>query len=201
MISGIFGLPGSGKSLLLGLLADRAVNHKSINYKTMTVGTVGKYDKVYTNFPFTGAYSLDFDKLGFADYHNCLILIDEIMMLADSRNFKNFGENLKFFFSMHRHFDIDLVYASQCYDDVDKKIRGVTDRLYYVDDSYFNFMRVRQIVSYFDVHHGRISEGYDYAPSVFNLYIKRSKLYDLIDTKAVINGSEFMREPVQAEAW
>ena len=126
MVSGIFGLPGSGKSLLLGLIADRACKGKSINYKSLHIGKCRTYETVYTNFPFKGACKLDFERLGHDNYRNCLILIDEIMMLADSRNFKNFGDNLKFFFSMHRHFDIDLVYASQCYDDVDKKIRGIT---------------------------------------------------------------------------
>ena len=113
MVSGIFGLPGSGKSLLLGLIADRAVKGKSINYKSLNIGRCRSYETVYTNFPFNGACKLDFESLGHSDYRDCLILIDEIMMLADSRNFKNFGDNLKFFFSMHRHFNIDLVYASQ----------------------------------------------------------------------------------------
>ena len=201
MVSGIFGLPGSGKSLLLGLIADRAVKGKSINYKSLNIGRCRSYETVYTNFPFKGACKLDFESLGHSDYRDCLILIDEIMMLADSRNFKNFGDNLKFFFSMHRHFNIDLVYASQCYDDVDKKIRGVTDRLYYVDDSAFNFMRVRQIVSYFDVSNGRIAEGYQYAPPLMNLYILRSRLYNLIDTTAVINGGSFMQNPVSVSPW
>lgn len=201
MVSGVFGLPGSGKSLLLGLIADRACRGKSINYKSLHIGTCRNYETIYTNFPFKGACKLDFERLGHDDYKNCLILIDEIMMLADSRNFKTFGDNLKFFFSMHRHFNIDLVYASQCYDDVDKKIRGITDRLYYVDDFAFNYMRVRQIVSYFNVGGGRISEGYEYAPRLMNLYIRRSKYYNLIDTKAVINGGSFMSNPVVVNPW
>ena len=201
MISGIFGLPGSGKSLLLGYIADRAVNRKSINYKSLNIGTCKSYEKVFTNFPFENAYKLDFEELGKSDFHDCLILIDEIMMLADSRNFKNFGEHLKFFFSMHRHFIIDVVYASQCYDDVDKKIRGVTDRLYYIDSVCFNLMRVRQIISYFEVSKGRINEGYEYSPKLYNLYFYRPKMYHLIDTKAIINGDSFMSSPVIANPW
>ena len=88
------------------------------------------------------------------------MLIDEIQLFADSRNFKTFGDNLKYFFSMHRHDKIDIVYASQSFDNVDKRIRSLTDRLYYVDIWLFNTVRVRQIQSYFDVSHGSINEGY-----------------------------------------
>ena len=48
MVSGIFGLPGSGKSLLLGLIADRAVKGKSINYKSLNIGRCRSYETVYT---------------------------------------------------------------------------------------------------------------------------------------------------------
>lgn len=107
MISGVFGLPGSGKSLLLSYLAYRAVNGKSINIKGFHIQNF-KYARVYTNFPCDGAYKLDFETLGNAHYHDCLIMCDEIQLFADSRNFKNFGDNLKYFFSMHRHDKVDF---------------------------------------------------------------------------------------------
>ena len=63
MISAIFGLPGSGKSLLLSFISFKAVQGKSINFHGLYLSTA-KYARVYTNFPCEGAYKLDFDTLG-----------------------------------------------------------------------------------------------------------------------------------------
>lgn len=51
---------------------------------------------------------------------------------ADSRGFKNFTAELKYFFSNHRHYGCDVVYFTQAYDDVDKKIRNNTAELLYI---------------------------------------------------------------------
>lgn len=193
MVSGIFGLPGSGKSLFLGYLAHRAALGKNINSRSLVFQTQNKYDKVYTNFPCPGCYSFKYDELGEKDFSQCLIVIDEIMLLSDSRDFKSFSSSLKFFYSQHRKFNLDLIYASQCYDDVDKKIRGITERLYYVSRStwfdLFNFSLIRRIDSFFDVAFGKISEGYQYAPPSCNYYFYRPKAYDFIDSFSTINKS------------
>lgn len=189
MISGVFGLPGSGKSLFLGLIAQRAVEGKSINFKSLSLGTLRRYKYVYTNFFCKGCYKLDYDKLGFVNYSDCLILVDEIMLLSDARDYRKFTDNLKFFYSEHRKSNCDFIYASQSYDDVDKKIRVRTQRFYYIDLWFWNFSRVRQIDFYFDVSHGKINEGYSYAPPVTNFYFWRPHYYENIDTKEMINGS------------
>lgn len=199
MISGIFGLPGSGKSLFLGLIAQRAVKGKSINFKTLSLGTLRSYKYVYTNFRCSGCYKLDYDKLGVVNYSDCLILVDEIMLLSDSRDYRKFTDNLKFFYSEHRKSNCDLIYASQSYDDVDKKIRNRTQRLYYVDLWFLYFSRVRQIDYYFDVSHGKINEGYSYAPPISNFYFWRPHYYENIDTKEMINGA--FSEPPELVPW
>ena len=92
MISCIFGLCGSGKSLLLSKIAYNAIKRKKINIGGLQLERSRmEYDRVYTNFTFPGAYKLDFDELGYADYHDCLMLIDEAMLLVDCRNFKQYG--------------------------------------------------------------------------------------------------------------
>lgn len=199
MISGIFGLPGSGKSLFLGLIAQRAVKGKPINFKTLSLGTLRSYKYVYTNFHCSGCYKLDYDKLGVVNYSDCLILIDEIMLLSDSRDYRKFTDNLKFFYSEHRKSNCDLIYASQSYDDVDKKIRNRTQRLYYIDLWLLEFSRVRQIDYYFDVSHGKINEGYSYAPPLSNFYFWRPHYYENINTKEIINGS--FSEPPELISW
>lgn len=187
MISGIFGLPGAGKSLFLGMIADRAVKGKNINTHGLFLGDVKKYDYVFTNFSCSDCYRLNYDELGIKYYHNCLILVDEIMLLSDSRNYKNFSDNLNRFYSEHRKSDCDFIYASQSYDDVDKRIRNRTQQLYYIRDFAFNLSRVSRIDYYFDVSYGKINEGYQYASLFTDFFFFRNKYYDLIDTKEIIN--------------
>jgi len=195
MISGIFGLPGSGKSLFLGLIANRAVRGKNINYHSLVLGSLRKYKYVYTNFSCEGCYKLDYNQLGVLNYRDCLILVDEIMLLSDARDYKKFTDNLKLFYSEHRKSNCDFIYASQSYDDVDKKIRNRTQQLYYVDQWFLNFSRVRRIVNYFDVSNGKINEGYIYAPPITDFHFWRPKYYKNIDSYEFINGQLQTQEP------
>ena len=119
MITCVFGLPGSGKSTLMAKMCKSALKGK-------------RYDKVYCNFYLKGAYPIDFKDLGVYNFENSLILIDEAMNEADSRGFKSFTAELKYFFSNHRHYGCDVVYFTQAYDDVDKKIRNNTAELLYI---------------------------------------------------------------------
>lgn len=197
MISLIMGLPGSGKSLLLSYIAFRAVNGKKINFHGFNISSFKSYDKVFTNFPCEGAYKLDFDRLGYDDFHDCLMLIDEIQLFADSRNFKTFGDNLKYFFSMHRHFKIDIVACSQSHSAVDARFRSLTHRLYYVD-SVGKFIRCREIISYFDVNK-TIQEGYEYARGFNTKYFFAPRLYKYNDTYSKIKEIEL--QPVTLTPW
>lgn len=115
-INGVIGLPRSGKSTFFAKLAKR------YNKKGM---------KVYSNFYIKGCYQLDFDLLGKVCYEDCVMLIDEIALFADCRNFKEFGKDLVYFFTNHGHYNIDIWWASQSID-CDKKIRNLTESLYYV---------------------------------------------------------------------
>lgn len=145
MITGVFGLPRSGKTTYLCMLAQKALH---------------KGRKVYTNFYCKGCYTLDFDKLGVYDYSDCLILIDEISLFCDSRSWRDYSENMKYFIALHAHYGVDLVYCSQSYMDCDKKIRNVTDYLYQIKPWYFGFSRVRVIDKQFVIDRGSISEYY-----------------------------------------
>lgn len=203
MISMIIGLPGSGKSLLLSYIAHRAIVGKRLNFKGFNISSVGKikgfdkYERIYTNFPADGCYKLDFERLGYDNYHDCLMLIDEVQLFADSRNFKSFGDNLKYFFSMHRHYKTDIVICSQSYGAVDARIRSLIHRLYYID-SLGSFIRCREIIPYFDVH-GKIDEGADYAGGFNTKYFYAPRMYKYNDTFA--NIKEIDLHPVTLEAW
>lgn len=190
MISGVFGLVGSGKSLFLGMIAERAVQGKNINFHGLQLGTQKKYNFVYTNFACDGCYQLDYDKLGVYDFRNSLIIVDEIMLLSDSRDYKTFSKNLKFFFSQHRKGGNDFIYASQAYKDVDLKIRQRTAQYYYIERSFLNFSRVRRIDFFFDVYSGDIKDGLEFAPPATDFFFWRPHYYHTVDTTEYINGEK-----------
>lgn len=124
MVTGYFGLPGSGKTTFLTRLARRQLR-KIAKGKS-------SYTHVLTNFYCEGCERVDYKDLGHFNIENAYILLDEITLDADSRNFKQFDEAHKHFFLMHRHYGCDVVYFTQQYDGVDKKIRDITSNLYFV---------------------------------------------------------------------
>lgn len=201
MISGVFGLPGSGKTMFLSYIANMAVSGIDINSHFQHFGQFGIYDNVYSSFPFDGAYRLDFDTLGKCNYKNTLFLIDEIMVFCDSRNFKTFSDDLKEFFSQHRKDGNDIIYASQSYDDCDKKIRGLTDTLYYVTPSIIpNYAVIKPIRAYFRIAHGKIQQGYEFDSPMFNFYLNLKKCYSLTDTKFHVTCRDRLL-PAPVEHW
>lgn len=124
MIQGYFGLPGSGKTTFLTMLAQKELKKIRKNKS--------RYDKVLTNFYCDGCYKIDYKDLGHFSIENSLILLDEITLYADSRDFKQFDKFHKSFFLLHRHYNCDVIYFTQQYDGVDKKIRDITSSLYRV---------------------------------------------------------------------
>lgn len=164
MVQGVFGLPGSGKSTYLAKLAKKSFK---------------KYDRVYSNFYIRGCYQLDFDTLGLVDYSDCLILIDEISLFCDCRNWKNFNSDMVYFWTNHRHYGVDIVYCSQSYADCDKKIRNLTDSLYYIRSGFLGFSLVRKIDKVFNVD-SDITEGYRL--SGFPSLVFRRRYYNMFDS-------------------
>lgn len=120
-ISLYFGLPGCGKTTMLCKLADDA--RKS-----------GKYDHIYTNVQVNlpGVTFIDNECIGKYELSNCLLLIDEATLFADSRAYKSFDKGKLEYFLLHRHYNADIVLFTQQWDGVDRKIRVITDRVYYI---------------------------------------------------------------------
>lgn len=190
MISGIFGLPGSGKSMLLCNAVYNALKHRPFIIGGNVLHT-GDYDTIITNFPMSGCYKLDFETLGKVGYKRTLFCIDEMMMYADSRNFKTFSDDLKFFFSQHRKFENEIIWTSQNYDDSDKKIRGLTDKYYYCRRSplaWFSF--VSPINTYLKIEDGNIKSGYELAPLIATKILYLPKWWKMVDSYQIIGRDE-----------
>lgn len=120
-VSLYFGLPGAGKTTLMCYMALRALKSKRYNFV---------YSNVQMVLP--GIIYIDNDCIGRFDLHDALILIDEATLFADNRNYKEFGKDKITYFLEHRHYNVDICLFTQQWDGVDRKIRVITDRVYYV---------------------------------------------------------------------
>ena len=121
MIKGYFGVPGCGKSTTL--VKEYRKNRK-------------KYDNIYSvNIEIKGVKQITKEDVRKYRFKNALILWDEITLDYDNRNFKEFTKEDKEFWLLHRHMGVDIIYATQNYENVDKKIRDLTIELWYMQKS------------------------------------------------------------------
>lgn len=125
MVCMFFGLPGAGKTTCLASIALRESRRK---------GILKRYENIYSNvrLSISGVTYIDNDCIGKYDLSNCLLLIDEATLFADNRNYKNFDIGKITYFLEHRHYKADIYLFTQQWDGVDRKIRVITDRVYYM---------------------------------------------------------------------
>lgn len=170
-----FGLPGCGKTTMLAKLAFDAVRKN-------------RYDHVYTNVALNipGVTLIDNDCIGKYELRDCLLLIDEATLFADSRAYKTFDKGRLEYFLEHRHRNADICLFTQQWDGVDRKIRVITDRVYYIKKSFW----FRKWISYcyripYDIiipdpkkaqgssKLGEIIQGYCKPPLFFRIFCQR----------------------------
>lgn len=114
----VFGKKGSGKSTYLVKLAQQHLK---------------KGWFVYTNMEelfMPGVRHFDIQHLGdFVPPANSLLLVDEVGMIWDNRDYKVFKPCVRDFFKLQRHYHVKVYMASQTFD-VDKKLRDLTDGMF-----------------------------------------------------------------------
>lgn len=122
-ISLFFGLPGCGKTTILTSIAYKELHKRK-----------SKYEHIYSNvgLAIDGLIYIDNSCIGRYDIRNALILIDESTLFANSREYMQFSKDLLQYMVMHRHYNVDIIFFSQRWDSMDKNIRTITDRVYYV---------------------------------------------------------------------
>lgn len=119
-----FGKKGSGKSTYLTKLALMYTTDKKY---------VKRGYKVYTNMldmTVPGVRLISVDDLGkFVPESDSVLLLDEVGMIWDNRDFKAFKPEVRNFFKLQRHYHVICFLCSQTFD-IDKKLRDLTDAMY-----------------------------------------------------------------------
>ncbi len=168
MIKAYFGVPGSGKSTVL-------VKEFRRNRK--------RYDHVYTiNLQIEGVEMITKEDLEKYKFVNTLILWDEITMDADNREFKSFSKDLRDFFILHRHFGNDIIYATQNFENVDKKVRDLTCELWYMSKSVVPllsmFTTCKRIYRKINIneHTSELTLGYRFCNFIESIFVSNFKI-------------------------
>lgn len=126
----IFGKKGSGKTTLLCKIA----------FKYLRQGI-----PVYSTEVIPGCYQIDPQDVGYVWFPpGSVLLIDEVGMIWDNRNFKNFKNEVRDWFKLQRHRKVTVYMFSQTFD-VDKKLRDLTDEMYLVEKKFRVFSYAKRI--------------------------------------------------------
>lgn len=184
-VSLYFGLPGAGKTTVMCKLMHDAVRRR-------------RYQNVYCNVRtvIPGVTYIDNDCIGRYNLENALICIDEATLFADNRAYKSFSSDKISYFLYHRHYHVDIVLFTQQWDGVDRKIRVITDRVYYIYKGAFLgrwFTRGYRVPygiiipdSKSDTEKlGEIVQGYckpGFLQRLFGLWVFRSRYYKYFDS-------------------
>lgn len=181
--------PGAGKTCVLSLIANAEL-------KKIEKGK-SKYKYVFTNYPCKGTFRIDIRDLSDFYVHDALILLDEVTMSLDNRQWKNTPRGLIDYIVTHRHVNCDIIYAVQQHDwsRAEKTLRENTVNLFYLSRSPLPFFRrwthCKQIFRKLDIneHSSELVLGYrlsDWIDRLFNKSLYRRfylpKAYDLFDS-------------------
>lgn len=171
------GFPGAGKTTVLTMIAQKLLQGKKILGLSPT-------EKIYTSFPCPGCYQIDPDDLGKYNFCHATILIDEISLYFDNRQFSKFSSDALYFWKLHRHFHLNLVYCSQGANDADLKIRTLVDETYIIEP-FFDFSILKPIQKYHSVVNGKPEQVFELAPAWFWLFVYRPKWYGYFNSYEV----------------
>lgn len=118
IVSIYFGVPGSGKTTFAAYLARHDLRRGI---------------PVWSNVPITGCYQLDPKQdIGTYMISGGRVIIDEAGIEYNNRDFKDFSKKSLYFYKYHRHYQLAVDVFSQGFDDMDKKIRTLAQKLYVV---------------------------------------------------------------------
>lgn len=131
----IFGKKGSGKTTLLTKIAMQAMR---------------KGKKVYSTVYIPNTVKIDPKDIGIIHMDpGSVLLVDEVGMIWDNRQFKDFKPHCRDWFKLQRHYKIRVYLFSQSFD-IDKKLRDLTDQMFLVSNLlrvYSYAKRIRRVIT------------------------------------------------------
>lgn len=141
----VFGKKGSGKTTMITKLAMRYAKRGRPCFSTV---------------PVPGVFLFDPSRLGINSIPpEAVIFVDEVGMIWDSRDFKNFKNHTRDYFKLQRHYHHTVYLFSQSFD-IDKKLRDLTDQMYLVKNFCNCFSVARRITKKITiVHAGKNAQG------------------------------------------
>lgn len=128
----VFGKKGSGKSTLMTRLAIKHIKKGWTVYCSEPINVAGVR---YFDIKWVGRRTFD---------SNSLVLIDEVGMIWDNRDFASFAHCVRDWFKLQRHYKCKVYLFSQSFD-IDKKLRDLTDGLYLCSTKFRVFSWAKRI--------------------------------------------------------
>lgn len=170
----VMGKPGSGKSTYGAYMAKK---YLQAGYP------------VWSNVEIKGTRRLDLSKdLMKHDISDGLVIIDEAGLEMDSRDFKKFPKEYTEFFKLHRHYRLRIIVLTQYWDDVDKKVRVLCNRIQIIRKSMFNLTHIhlKDVTPNItiDKETEQIVERYNWKPIWLggNHYFNKRSVWSMFDT-------------------
>lgn len=123
---------------------------KGCGKTTYMVSLAYKYQKkgrpVYSNVMIPGCYMYNDEDVGIYGFPpNAVILMDEVSMIWDNRDFKNFKKYVSDYFRYQRH-QKNLIYMFSQTFDIDIKLRRLTDQMYLMTNFMNCFTMLRRVI-------------------------------------------------------
>lgn len=139
------GKKGSGKTTILTSLA----------IKYLKLGR-----EVYSNYEIPGCHCYDSRFIGKYDFpENSVILLDEVGLAFNSRDFKNFEFNKIEWFKLQRHHKCKVILATQSPTDFDKILRELVDHAYLCKKMLRVFIMVRPVGKRLNINNNNVGDN------------------------------------------
>lgn len=167
----VFGKKGSGKTTFL--------TKKAIQY-------MRKGRTVYSTVYVPGAHFFDVQQIGHCTFPpESVVFIDEVGMIWDNRNFKNFRTDVRDWFKLQRHYHVTVYLFSQTFD-IDVKLRNLTDQMY-LCTSHMGFLSIARkikrsivLVQPSGESESRIADSLEFVPLWYSLFGAKSAIFTYI---------------------
>lgn len=167
----VFGKKGSGKTTLLTKIALKALK---------------KGHPVFSTVYVPGCVLFDVQQVGFCSFPpESVVLIDEVGMIWDNRDYKRFKPEVRDYFKLQRHYRNTVYLFSQTFD-VDVKLRNLTDEMY-LCNCFFGWLsmarRIRRMITIVNPQgdsESRIADSLEFVPLWLSLFGAKSVRFTFI---------------------